>query len=66
MRTAVVKNGELNGRQQEADQSSYDLCQERGPEDDQQTICKREAREVGLFRASPSSGKADFILGSPG
>ena len=27
--TGVVENGESMGRQQEADQSSYNLCQER-------------------------------------
>ena len=48
MRTGVVENGESKGRQYEADQSPYDLCQERGPEDDRQTLYKRGAREVGL------------------
>ena len=42
-----------------ANQSPCYLCPERGPRSindllyNWQTLCKREAREVGLFRASP-------------
>ena len=30
--TGVVENGESMGKQQEVDQSPYNLCQERGPD----------------------------------
>jgi hypothetical protein len=49
----------MKEREAVANQSPCYLCQERGPDlkkdllNNWQTLCKREAREVGLFRASP-------------